>query len=92
MYQIHYFMFLPLESGQDYIGRSTTLSFRACDARSCMSVTITNDDVRVEEHVKTFSVSLSTSSEDGRIRVNTHPSTVEIMDDDGILNGHQRSQ
>ena len=83
MYQILYFLYLPLESGQDYGGRSTILSFRACDTRFCRSVTIVNDE-RVEEQVETFSVALSTSSNDGRIRVNTHPSTVVIMDDDGM--------
>ena len=74
-------------SGQDYGGRSTTLSFGACDDRSCMNVTIYND-VRVEPLVETFSVALSATSEDTRIRVNTHPSTVVIMDDDGMLGNY----
>ena len=83
MYQILYFLFLLLESGQDYGRRSATLRFGACQERSCRTVTIYND-VKVELLIETFSVSLSTSSEDDRIRVNTHPSTVEIMDDDSM--------
>ena len=76
------FFCLYIESGPDYGRRSTTLSFRACEDRSCTRVTIYNDE-RVEE-VETFLVSLSATRTDTRIRVNTHPSTVEIMDDDGI--------
>ena len=49
-------------------------------------MTIVND-VRVEPLVEIFSVSLSAINEDTRIRINTHPSTVVIMDDDGMLNG-----
>ena len=89
--EILYFLFLPLVSTQDYGRRSTTLSFRRCDDRSCTSVSITND-ARVEPLAETFSVALSASSADTRITVNTHPSTVVIMDDDGMLNGklHQK--
>ena len=77
------FCFFYIESSQDYGWRSTTLSFRACDDRSCRRVTIYND-VKVEQPVETFLVSLSATRTDTRIRVNTHPSTVQIMDDDGI--------
>ena len=46
-------------------------------------MTIVND-VRVERLTEQFSVSLSSLNEDTRIRVNTQPSTVVIMDDDGM--------
>ena len=47
-------------------------------------MTIVND-VKVEQLTEMLSVSLSSLNEDTRIRVNTHPSTVVIMDDDGML-------
>ena len=76
---------IPSDAGRDYQERSSTLRFNACGSRSCMTITITND-VTVEQEIETFFVSLSDTSEDNRIRVNTHPSPVCIMDNDGMLN------
>ena len=56
----------------------------ACQSKVCTTVTILNAE-RVEPLMEQFSVSLETVQEDSRIRVNSEPSRVVILDNDGIF-------
>ena len=68
----------------DYLGVSTILMFEACQRRSCVTVTIVDDEVL--ENVESFNVTLErTPGLDMRITLDPVDGVVEITDDDGLL-------
>ena len=68
----------------DYISVSTILMFEACQRRSCVTVTIVDDEVL--ENVESFNVTLErTPGLDMRITLDPVDAVVEITDDDGLL-------
>ena len=63
---------------------STILMFEACQRRSCVTVTIVDDEVL--ENVESFNVTLErTPSLDMRITLDPVDGVVEITDDDGLF-------
>ena len=70
-------------AGSDYGGVSMTLRFQTCATRSCTTVSIVND-VRMEAVRETFTLVLENTDQDSRISVSTQPSSVHIIDDDGL--------
>ena len=71
-----------LVAGEDYIQRRSPLTISKCQNESCVSVTIINDQ-SVEPLREIFSVALEAVQEDSRITIDTTPSIIMIMDDDG---------
>ena len=55
-----------------------------CADESCTNITVVNDNV-MEALKETFTVALEDDAGNTNITVNSHPSTVEITDDDGAL-------
>ena len=75
-----------LVSGEDFIALSARLPFTGCQNRSCINVTILNDE-RVEPLTEQFSVSLEPVQEGPGlgIIVISEPSRIVILDDDGMF-------
>ena len=66
----------------DYLDLSTILMFGACQRRSCVTVTIVDDDIL--EMTESFDVTLErTPGLDSRITLNPVDGVVEITDNDG---------
>ena len=78
-----------LVSGEDFIALSARLPFTGCQNRSCINVTILNDE-RVEPLTEQFSVSLETAQEGLGIIVISEPSRIVILDDDGMFSFQTR--
>ena len=73
------------EAGSDYRHVSRILHFQTltCATRSCTNVSIVSD-VRMEAVRETFTLVLENTDQDSRISVSTQPSSVHIIDDDGL--------
>ena len=67
----------------DYGSVNTTLLFAACENRSCVNVSITNDNTL--ENTELFFVNLNRNGLDSRIRLNVTRGEIEILDDDDSI-------
>ena len=67
----------------DYGSVDTTLLFPACEIRSCVNISITNDDTL--ENTKSFFVNLNRNGLDSRIRLDPTRGEIEILDDDSSM-------
>ena len=66
-----------------YDSLTTTLLFAACEIRSCVNVSITNNDTL--ENTKSFFVNLDRNGLDSRIRLDPTRGEIEILDDDDSM-------
>ena len=67
----------------DYGSVDTTLPFDACDTRSCVNVSITNDDTL--ENTESFFVNLNLNGLESRIMLDPTRGEIEILDDDDSM-------
>ena len=67
----------------DYGSVDTTLQFDACEMRSCVNVSITNDDTL--ENTESFFVNLERNGLDNRITLDPTRGEIEILDDDDSM-------
>ena len=68
----------------DYVDFHTTLTFAPCQMRSCVNVSIVDDDVL--ELTESFSITLErTLGLDDRIDLDPFDGEVEITDNDGMF-------
>ena len=67
----------------DYGSVNTTLLFAACEIRSCVNVSITNDDIL--ETTESFFVNLNRNGLDSRIMLDPTRGEIEILDDDDSM-------
>ena len=67
----------------DYGSVDTTLLFAACEIRSCMNVSITNDDTL--ENTESFFVNLNSNGLDSRIRLDPTRGEIDILDEDDSM-------
>ena len=75
---------LSIESPMDYVDFHTTLTFAPCQRRSCVNVSIVDDDVL--ELTESFSITLErTPGLDDRIELGPVDGEVQINDSDGML-------
>ena len=71
------------ESGEDYM-ISATVSFAACQRKSCVMVAIIDDEIL--ENIESFNFTLERTSElDTRITLDPVDGVVEIDDNDGMF-------
>jgi hypothetical protein len=76
-------------STMDYGSITTTLPFGRCDTRSCVNVSITDDEVL--ENPESFSVSLQRNGLDSRITLEPTEAEIEIIDNDDAVIGLERT-
>ena len=67
----------------DYGSVDTTLPFAACERRSCVNVSITNDDTL--ENIESFFVNLNRNRPESRITLDSTRGEIEILDDDDSM-------
>ena len=67
----------------DYDSLTTTLLFAACEIRSCVNVSITNDNTL--ENAEFFFVNLNRNGLDSRITLDPTRGEIEILDDDNSM-------
>ena len=66
----------------DYGFLDVPLPFDACDRRSCVNITITDDEVL--ENLELFSVTLRRNGLDPRISLDPTVAEIQITDNDGM--------
>ena len=74
---------LNVEAGSDFSSSGQLLTFVACAERACGNISITNDEI-MEDLLEEFTISLESANTDSRVKVSAQPSTVRIIDDDGL--------
>ena len=72
------------ESGMDYDGINVILLFAACQRRSCVNVTIIDDEMLENTESFNFTLERTTGLSD-RITLDPVDGVVEIIDDDGMF-------
>ena len=77
-------IYILTESGMDYDGISVILLFAACQRRSCVNVTIIDDEMLENTESFNFTLERTTGLSD-RITLDPVDGVVEIIDDDGMF-------
>ena len=74
-----HFLYITTESPMDF---STIVQFNECERRSCINITIVDDEV--PENTEYFNLTLERNGLHGRIQLDRVDGIVEITDNDGM--------